>query len=64
MVVQRGLIYIASGDQIETGKSGGALPVRNGGWGAFSGTSATAPRIAGCAALIAPANFGPTEFFP
>ncbi len=51
------MLPVEPGDQIDVGNSGGTHPNRdettnNDGWGAFSGTSAAAPQLAGAAALV------------
>ncbi len=51
------MLPLEPGDQIDTGKAGGAHPpgdetAPDDGWAAFSGTSAAAPQLAGAAALV------------
>jgi hypothetical protein len=51
------MLPVEPGDEIDAGLQGGTFPNRdetanNDGWGAFSGTSAAAPQLAGVAALI------------
>jgi hypothetical protein len=51
------MLPVQPGDQLDVQESGGVHPngdetANNDGWGAFSGTSAAAPQLAGAAALV------------
>lgn len=51
------MLPLQPGDEIDVGNGGGTFPngdqtTKNDGWGAFSGTSAAAPQLAGVAALV------------